>query len=178
MKFRWIPIAPFLFVPVGVFVLLVLISIVLVYYTNQTVPPPLNDLIPALPKESFCASSGSGCRASQSFLSDTPTDCDANRRDYVLGYLGQPEQCPPKVSPRWTYWYYPNVMDHPCSDYTDTTTPKSSCGVKTTQQPSQNNDDLPFLFDPLDPAPSDCPIFPAPPYLPIGSDHLTIPDPF
>lgn len=130
-------------------------------------------------QETFCAggASSSGRDGTISW------DCDANRRDFTLGYrsdLLTPDACLSKsgISPQWTYWYYPNIMDHPCTDYSaeDAREARKPLRRCLTGCPPETDD--PFGFHPYPPAPSDCPLIPTPPYDRAGEVRPTIPDPF
>jgi len=186
-KNGFIPIGPFILVPLGVFILLLIVSVIL-FFTQTRLPRGIKKILPSTTpgKEPFCASTATGaCRGTGEMIDDTTTDCSANRRDFTLGYRGSPmdKDCAENISPQWTYWYYPNIFDHPCTDYDSPTTEKQCvasrpfvCHRPTTDEPVIP--DQPFLFDPLPPARPDCPIDPIPPYQPIGTRHLTFPNPF
>lgn len=121
-------------------------------------------------REDFCAGA-LGCGGDSS-----GSECDANRRDFTLGYQGSPPppDCPNRLSPQWTYWYFPNVRDRPCTDYQAV----SASGIPPTADtpyspPTAFENDFP------PPAPSDCPYDPQGElYRPVSSDTLTIPHPF
>ena len=47
------------------------------------------------------------------------TSCEGsgNCRDYILGYIPEKDSCSPPLNPQFQYWYFPSVMDRPCSEY-------------------------------------------------------------
>lgn len=132
--------------------------------------------------EPFCASSLT-CSPPQ----DT-TLCDANRKDFTLGLLPDPEPCRSRViSPQWTYWYYPNIQDTSCDAFNDpehvptdykhnlALLESSDTTVSVDESDSMLNADRPFGFNPLAPARTDCPLVYPPPYVPVNTRDLTIP---
>lgn len=125
-------------------------------------------LTPTKDREDFCA----GVYP----CGDRGSECDANRRDFILGYEGAPPptDCPNRLSPQWTYWFFPNVRDRPCTDYQT----GSGSGVPPTAD-TPYTPSTAFENEFLAPAPSDCPYDPQGElYRPMASDSLTIPNPF
>ena len=86
------------------------------------------------------------------------TSCEGsgNCRDYILGYIPEKDSCSPPLNPQFQYWYFPSVMDRPCSDYSSGNTEFDNTMWRYPRCKSDAGDA-------------------AGPYTPLNPDTLTIP---
>lgn len=102
-------------------------------------------------------------------LPTTPCEGNGNCRDYVLGYIPEPDPCPGKVSPQFQYWMYPNLQDRPCAAFQSSSSTPNSCSVDDKDTKFYYAWETNYPRCPSDAGPN------AGPYLPLDPDTLSIP---